>query len=108
MKTQKNLLLWLVLILLLIGTTLFAVRSWKKYKIWQSHKAYFEQAPEKRKIETWMTPNFIERHYKINITSELTKEPGFWDQRHPLNALCLSRQLDCEALVKKLNQQIGR
>lgn len=108
MKVTKNLWLWLLLIILLIAIARFGISGWKKYKIWKSHQTYFEQAPENRKIEAWMTPNFIKRHYKIKVTSVLGQRPGFWEERKPLTELCLDHQLDCQSLLEKLNSKIGK
>ena len=108
MKPRKKLLLWLIFIVVLIATIRFAASSWRKYQTWDAHQAYFEQAPENRKIETWMTPKFIKRYYKLKKIDALNEKIGFWEKRKPLSDLCEKKQLDCDVLVKAMNEQIGR
>ena len=91
-----------------MATIRFSVSSWRKYQTWESHKEYFERAPENRKVETWMTPKFIKSHYKIKKIPESVEKLGFWEKRDTLEKLCKKRQLDCDVLIKQLNQQIGK
>ncbi len=107
MKSRKKLLLWLIFIVVLITTIRFAASSWHKYQTWEAHQAYFEQAPEDRKIETWMTPKFIKRFYKLKEIDTLNGKIGFWEKTKPLTDLCEKRELDCDALVKSINEQIS-
>ncbi len=108
MKLKKNIWLWLALLIVTLAILRFANTSWRKYQVWQTHKTYFEQAPENRKIEAWMTPNFVKRHYKFDIDSVLSLNPSFWQERKPLSELCATRKLDCKALLLKLNSHIGK
>ncbi len=108
MKPKKNIWLWIALIVVLLAIAKYATSSWRKYQVWQDHKAYFEQAPENRKIETWMTPNFVKRHYKLDLDSLLSISPSFWEERKPLSELCTSHKLDCDELLTKLNSHIHK
>jgi len=104
MKRKSKIWLWIALIIVVLSIAKYATSSWRKYQIWETHKAYFEQAKENRKIETWMTPNFIKRHYSLDIKSLLGFSPSFWEERNPLDELCKRKKIDCNALVKKLNR----
>ena len=103
MKISKKLWLWIALIIVVLFIAKYATSSWRKYQIWETHKTYFEQAKEDRKIETWMTPNFIKRHYSLDLVSLLGFIPSFWEERKPLDELCQSHQIDCTSLLKNLN-----
>ena len=104
MKIKKQLWLWLALILVLLGIAKYATSSWRKYQVWEAHKTYFQKPLVERKIKIWMTPNFIKRHYDIDLTSLLGFSPGFWEERDSLDILCQKNQIDCDALVKNLNR----
>ena len=55
-----------------------------------------------------MTPNFIKRHYKIDLNLVANISPGFWEERNPIDQLCAKHQLDCDVVLKKLNTQINK
>lgn len=103
MKISKKHWLWIALIIVVLLIAKYATSSWRKYQVWEAHKTYFTQPKENRKIETWMTPNFIKRHYSLDIDSLFGFSPGFWEERDPLDELCKRNKIDCDALVKKLN-----
>ena len=103
MKVKKNYWLWIALIVVVLLIAKFATSGWRKYQIWETHKTYFQQAKQDRKIEAWMTPNFIKRHYALDLVSLLGFSPSFWEERKPLDELCKSHKLNCISLVEKLN-----
>lgn len=107
MKIKNKHRLWIALVVIVLLIAKYATSSWRKYQIWQEHKAYFNQAKEDRKIETWMTPNFIKRRYALDLSSLVGFSPNFWEERKPLDELCQSHQINCIALVEKLNRHIS-
>ena len=70
------------------------------------HKSFFALPLEEQKVKTWMTPNFIQRHYGVDPSAVLGFSLGFWEARKPLEDLCSSRHLNCDMLIKKLNTRI--
>ena len=104
MKTSKKHWLWVALIIVVLLIAKYATSSWRKYQVWEAHKSYFEQAQKDRKIETWMTPNFIKRHYSLDLASLLGFSPSFWEERKPLDELCQSHQIGCSTLLENLNR----
>ena len=107
-RLKKHLWLWIALIVVLLLIGKFSVNGFQKYQVWSEHKAFFEQPIEERKIQTWMTPNFIKRHYKVDVRSVLGFTPGFREQRNSLDEMCLKHQLDCSTLVDKLDKAIPK
>ena len=103
MNNKSKFWLWIALIIVVLFIAKYATSSWRKYQIWETHKTYFEQAKEDRKIETWMTPNFIKRHYALDLASLLGFSPSFWEERKPLDELCSIHQINCATVVEKLN-----
>lgn len=108
MKLRKNRILWLLLILVIISSVIFASKSWKNLSLWRSHQAYFKQPEEDRKIELWMTPRFIKHYYDLNEISALSGKVKFKDRGLPLEKLCEKRKLDCDEIVKEINKQISK
>lgn len=107
-RLKKHLWLWIALIVVLLLTGKYSVNSFRKYQVWSEHKAYFEQPIEERKIQTWMTPNFINRYYNIDLHSALGFTPGFKEQRNSLDEMCEKHQLDCSTLVDKLDKAVPK
>jgi len=98
--------LWLALLVVSLFIGKFAISSWRKYQTWEMHKSFFALPLEEQKIKTWMTPNFVQRHYDMDIGVVLGLSPGFWEAREPLVDLCNSHHLNCDMLIEKLNARI--
>ena len=108
MTQKKKIFLWIIFIILLLAVVRFGISSWRKYQIWESHKSYFEKRPEDKKIESWMTPNFIKRHYNLDFATITGIIPNFWEERESIEILCKTHQVDCQVLTNNLNQFIHK
>ena len=98
--------LWLALLVVSLFIGKYATSSWRKYQVWETHKSFFALPPEEQKVKIWMTPNFIQRHYGIDLGTVLGLSPGFWEAKNPLVDLCNNRHLNCDMLIEKLNTRI--
>lgn len=110
MRNRKKIIFWsLLLILLILLTTMFAVRTVHKYEIWKGHEEYLKS--DNRTIEDWMPVNLIVKRTGIPtdlVYNELGIEESFTNNRKPLNKLCQEHNLNCTQVVARLNSIAGK
>jgi len=105
-KDKKQISLWLALLIVSLLIAKYTISSWRKYQAWETHKSFFALPLEEQKVKTWMSPNFIQRHYGIDFGAVIGFSPGFWEARKPLIDLCNNHHLNCDMLIEKLNARI--
>lgn len=110
MREKKKLVFWaLVLILFVLLTVVFAVRTVHKYEIWKGHEEYLKS--DNSTVESWMPINLIAKRSGITkdvIYNELGIEESFTNNRKPLNKLCQENNLNCTQVVARLNSIAGK
>jgi hypothetical protein len=98
-------------LILIVLTTLIAVliiHAFTNYLEFKENKNYFINNPNP-KIDTWMTPDTILRHFNIteeDLFKELNIKEGESTLRTPLYKICIKQEINCFDLVEKLNNLI--
>jgi len=105
MKDKRKVIFWsLLLIILLLLTIVFAVRTIQKYETWKQHKDYLKS--DNKTIEDWMSVNLIVNRSGIPkdiIYNELGINSSFTNDRKHLSKLCQENNLNCTQVVARLN-----
>ena len=110
MKDRKKVIFWsLLLIILVLLTIMFAVRTIHRYETWREHREYLKSG--NKTIEDWMTVNLIVNRSGIPkeiIYNELGVKESFTNDRKHLNKLCQENNLNCTQVVANLNRLSGK
>ena len=110
MKDRKKVIFWsLLLIILVLLTIMFAVRTIHRYETWREHREYLKSG--NKTIEDWMTVNLIVNRSGIPkeiIYNELGVKESFTNDRKHLNKLCQENSLNCTQVVARLNSIAGK
>lgn len=99
---KKNIHIIFVVLLLI-----FAFVNYKTFfsiKMFNSHREFFEQNSQTQKIETWMTLNYLERHYKVNLEEVLGKKVSFLEMKETLGKYCEKNKLNCNEIILSLEK----
>lgn len=105
-RKLKIISLLIILILLIALLSLYSFKSLKKFDLWKEHKDYFKNSNEDKKIQDWMTINFIENHFNLNIENNLNITLGFFDHKKELSLICQEHSLNCKKIIHNLNKEI--
>jgi len=110
MKDKRKVIFWsLLLIIILLLTIMFAVRTLHKYDTWKQHRDYLNSA--NKTIEDWMTVNLIVNRGGIQkeiVYKELGINSSFTNDRKHLSKLCQENNLNCTQVVARLNSLEGK
>ena len=110
MREKKKLIFWsLLLIILVLLTVLFAVRTIHRYETWKEHREFLKSG--NITIEDWMTVNLIVNRSGIPkelVYNELGIKESFTNDRKHLSKLCQENSLNCTQVVARLNSIAGK
>ena len=114
-KKKKELVLFdkiIIFSLILLGLFIvlaFLVHSAQgNYRTFKENKNYFKANPD-LKIEDWMNPMTILRHFNISETdlfTALALPKTETNLRTPLSEICKKQKVDCNELIKRINSLI--
>lgn len=102
-NVRNKIVLLIALVIVSLSVGKYATSSWRKYQMWEMHKSFFELPLAEQKVQTWMSPNFVQRHYDVDLHMVMGAKVGFWEARKPLSDLCSNQHIDCRELIAKLN-----
>jgi hypothetical protein len=109
MKDKRKVIFWsLLLIILLLLTILFTVRTIQRYETWKQHNDYLKSG--NKTIQDWMSVNLIVNRSRIPknlIYNELGINSSFTNDRKHLSKLCQENNLNCTQVVAGLNRLSG-
>jgi len=104
MRNKQKTIFWsLLVIIFLLFTIMFALRTFHRYEVWKGHEEYLKG--DNKTIEDWMPPNLIEKDSGIPkelIYNELGIEATFTNNRKPLSKLCIQKDINCTIVVERL------
>lgn len=110
MREKKKFIFWsLLLIILILLTIMFAVRTIHRYETWKEHREYLKSG--NKTIEDWMTVNLIVNRSGIPkdlIYNEIGIKGSFTNDRKHLSKLCQENNLNCTQVVARLNSIAGK
>ena len=110
MREKKKLIFWsLLLIILVLLTVLFAVRTIHRYETWKEHREFLKSG--NITIEDWMTVNLIVNRSGIPkelVYNELGIKESFTNDRKHLSKLCQENSLNCTQVVARFNSIAGK
>ena len=109
MKDTKKFIFWsLLLIILVLLTILFAIRTIHRYETWKENTEYLKSG--NKTIEEWMTVNLIVNRSGIPkdlVYNELGIKGSFTSDRKHLSKICHENNLNCTEVVARLNHLSG-
>ncbi|VVB97348.1 Uncharacterised protein [uncultured archaeon] len=110
MREKKKFIFWsLLLIILVLLTIMFAVRTIHRYETWKEHREYLKNG--NITIQDWMTVNLIVNRSGIPkglVYEELGTKESFTNDRKHLSKLCEENNLNCTQVVARLNKKAGK
>ncbi|MGB8216856.1 MAG: hypothetical protein WCE94_06095 [Candidatus Methanoperedens sp.] len=110
MREKKKLIFWsLLLIILVVLSILFAVRTINRYETWKEHREFLKSG--NKTIQDWMSVNLIVNRTGIPkelVYNELGIKESFTNDRKHLSKLCQENNLNCTQVVAKLNNIAGK
>ncbi|MCX9084675.1 MAG: hypothetical protein OIN87_07770 [Candidatus Methanoperedens sp.] len=110
MKDKRKVIFWsLFLIIILLLTIIFAVRTIHKYDTWKQNRDYLSSA--NKTIEDWMTVNLIVNRSGIPkelVYNELGINSSFTNDRKHISKLCQENNLNCTQVIARLNRLDGK
>ena len=109
MKDKRKFIFWsLLLIILVLLTIMFTVRTGQRYETWKQHNDYLKSG--NKTIQDWMNVNLIVNRSGIPkdlIYNELGIKGSFTNDRKHLSKLCQENNLNCTQVVAGLNRLSG-
>lgn len=94
----------ILFICLLILFALFAIKLFWEIKSASLHRSYLKLPITEQKVEDWMTFNFLERRYNIEVEKILGKDLSLREGRMRLKTYCVKEKVDCDSLVKEFEK----
>lgn len=69
-----------------------------------THREYLKIPIEKQKIEDWMTLNYLNKHFKINLDEAFWKKISLLDMSKTILEYCNKNKLNCGELIISLDK----
>ncbi len=100
---KKKIILWLVFILTLVLLLFFSYKFISNIIIFNNHRDYFNQPFNEQQIQTWMSINYIEKKYNIDLEEKFWNKIWIWTRNKTLDDYCNKSNIDCDKLLLILN-----
>jgi hypothetical protein len=107
-KFKRGMIYFIILLAILLLLILLVRHESSSYRSWRGHQNYFKNNLSP-KIETWMTPHTILRHFNISqndLLQTLNVSDTISNLRTPLNQICIKNKMDCPLITDKLNNLV--
>ncbi len=102
MKKRKTLLVLFIIISLLLVA--ISYRAFTKISNFKEHRDYIVQPVKDQKIMDWMTLNYLEKTFWINLEKALWNNISFSEKRLQLSEYCSKNNLNCPELILSLEK----
>lgn len=103
LSTKKKILI--VLFVLILTKLLFVSYSFiNNFIVFNDHKKYFEKPIEEQVPKIWMSINYIERTYEINLEKKFWYEVWIWRKNSTLADYCEKYTLNCSEVILTIEQ----
>ena len=106
MREKKKFIFWsLLLIILVLLTIIFAVRTIHRYETWKQHDEFLKSG--NKTIQDWMSVNMIVNRTGIPkelVYNELGIKESFTNDRKHLSKLCEEYKINCTQAIANLNR----
>ena len=106
---SKNLLVYILILIIIVLLAFILLRySFTHYSSFRGHQDYFKNNTSP-KIESWMTPSTVLRHFNISESSlfnELNITKTTANLRTPIANLCTNQKQDCSLVINNLNSMV--
>ncbi len=106
MKKKKKV-LTVLFILTILALIFFSYKFISNIIIFKDHRDYFNQPFNKQQIQSWMSINYIENKYNIDLEGEFWNNIWIWTRNKTLNDYCTKYKVDCNELLITLNNEIN-
>jgi len=107
-KNRKIILYSVVLICLLVILIVSAINSYNNYHAYKSQRDYLKNSYS-IKIESWMTPHTVLRHFNISqedLLNILNITNTSLDFKKQISGICSKKKENCTLIVEELNKQV--
>lgn len=101
-KNMKRKKLIPLFIILMIIFTFVSYNFINKIITFNEHRKYFEQPIEDQVVKSWMSLNFLQREYSMNIEEIFPEKLNFWEKDITIKQYCDKYEVNCEELIIKL------
>ena len=106
MREKKKFIFWsLLLIILVLLTIMFAVRTIHRYETWKQHDEFLKSG--NKTIQDWMSVNMIVNRSGIPkelVYNELGIKGSFTNDRKHISKLCEENKINCTQAIANLNR----
>jgi len=106
MKKKKRVLSVLFILTFLV-LVFFSYKFISNFLIFKDHREYFKQPFVEQQIQTWMSINYIEKKYNLDLDKEFWNKIWIWTRNKTLNDYCEKYNIDCSKLLIMLNEGIN-
>lgn len=72
--------------------------------IFNDHRQYFELPVEEQTIKSWMSLNYIEKTYQINLEEMFWNDLWIWSRNASLEDYCEKYELNCSEFIITLDE----
>ena len=103
-KSNKKKILWVLFALVSIVLLIVTYNFITHLIIFNNHKQYFEKPIEEQIIKDWMSINYIERTYEINIEEKFWYRVWIWSRNATLDNYCEKYKLNCTEIMISIYQ----
>lgn len=108
MQKNKKIIFWFILLIIfLLLTSIFTIRTINRYELWKEHEVYLKS--DNKTVEDWMHINLISKRSGIPkevIYNEIGINESFTNNRKTLKQLCLDNNLNCTNVTADLNRLV--
>ena len=97
--SKRKKILWTLFVIISITLLIVIYNFVVHIIIFNNHKQYFEKPIEEQVIMDWMSINYIERTYEINLEDEFWYNVWIWSRNSTLADYCEKYKLNCSEIM---------
>lgn len=101
---MKKKILTTLFILSLVLLVFISFKFYKNITNFNEHREYLSKPVKEQNIQDWMTLNFLEKKYLLNIEEILWKKISIWEMKMTLSEYCNKHNLNCNELIINLDK----
>ena len=101
---NKKKILWALFIIVSIILLIVTYNFVAHLMIFNNHKQYFDKPVEEQIIKDWMSINYIERTYEIDLEEEFWYNLWIWSRNSTLSDYCEKYELNCSEIMISIEQ----
>lgn len=101
MKKAYLIILFIITLLLLV---IISFKAFNNISTFKEHRTYIKQPIENQSIQEWMTLNYIEKRFSIDLNKAFQTDISLLNKSITLKDYCTKNNLNCEDFIISLEK----